>query len=143
MSTGWILTITTGWYLCVALAEFSTCDSDQFVPYEELAGMTIAIHATRTILKMLFLRKLLFQVFIRFISLCECPCPAFGGLPKMRSETTTWRDDCLPCAYLWAAAMYTCLHIPMQLNSTRFLFSALAPSLTGLSFSDGQGCERR
>ena len=52
-------------------------------------------------------------------------------------------DDRLPCAYLWATAMHTCLHIPMQLNSTRFLFPALAPSLTGLSFSDVQGCERR
>ena len=73
----------------------------------------------------------------------DCSCPAFNGLPKMRSETLVWRDDRLPCAYLWATAMHTCLHIPMQLNSTHFPFSALAPSLTGLSFSDVQGCERR
>ena len=73
----------------------------------------------------------------------EYLCHAIGGLPKMRSEAPVWRDDRLPCAYLWATAMHTCLHIPMQLNSTRFPFSALAPSLTGLSFSDVQGCERR
>ena len=40
---------------------------------------------------------------------------------RMRNEALMRRDVCLPCAYLWAAAMHTCLHIPMQLNSTRFL----------------------
>ena len=45
------------------------------------------------------------------------------------------RDYRLPCAYLWAAAVPTCLHIPIQLNKACFLrlerkcaFPALAPS---------------
>ena len=50
----------------------------------------------------------------------------------------------LPCAYLWAAAMLTCLYIPIQLNIARFLFPALAPVVSlGASSSTVAGCERR
>ena len=47
------------------------------------------------------------------------------------------------CAYRRAAAMLTCLHIPMQHTIARFSFSVLAPSPAGLSSTAVPGCERR
>ena len=49
----------------------------------------------------------------------------------------------LPYAYLLAAALLTCLHIPMQHNIAHFSFSALAPVVLGPSSSAVAGCERR
>ena len=54
--------------------------------------------------------------------------PHLNMFGRVRSEAPCGvTSDC--CAYLRTAAMHTCLHIPMQLNSTHFPFPVLAPSL--------------
>jgi len=58
----------------------------------------------------------------------------WGRISEDEDRDPLRSGDLLPCAYLWAAAMLTCLHIPMQLNIARFSFPALAPSLPACPF---------
>lgn len=76
------------------------------------------------------------------------PCPfRVAGFVRVRScpfFVCVGATSSLPCAYLWATAMLTCLYIPIQLNIARFSFPALAPVVSlGASSSTVAGCERR
>ena len=92
-----------------------------------------------------------FQFISRRVFLLWTPSPCMVNVHRgMRRRGILRRDHHLTCAYLWATAVPTCLHIPMQLNMACFLFRewryrfprpcTVSP---GSSFAVGQGCERR
>lgn len=77
------------------------------------------------------------------VSLVRFAWRAFEG-QELPLQCVCGTTSSLPCAYLWATAMLTCLYIPIQLNIARFSFPALAPVVSlGASSSTVAGCERR